>query len=115
MIDLHSIMGTGEYHIHIRNVDELEELKEAWHSISRDAMTAEFLTRHAGNASLVLQLDFEYGAGPCWYWYHTGSITDGTIIHTIDDIRPQITADLGSIETDGIDLFALFGGDKPSV
>lgn len=115
MIDLYPIMGVGEYHIHIRNVDELEDLKEAWHSISRDAMTAEFLTRYARNASLVLQLDFADRARPCWYWYHTSSITDGTIIHTIDDIRPQITADLGDIETDGIDLLTLFGGDKTSV
>lgn len=115
MIDLYSIMNVREYHIHIRNVDELEELKEAWHSISRDAMTAEFLTRYARNASLVIQLSFENMADPYWYWYHTGRITDGTIIHTIDDIRPQITADLGSIETEGIDLFALFGGDQTSV
>lgn len=115
MIDLHSIMDVGEYHIHIRNVDELEDLKEAWHSISRDAMTAEFLARYAGNASLVLQLDFEDRARPFWYWYHTSSITDGTIIHTIDDIRSPIATDIGDIETDGIDLFALFGGDQTSV
>lgn len=115
MIDLRSIMDVGEYHIHIRNVDELEELKEAWHSISCNAMTAKFLTIWARNASLVLQLDFEDRTRPCWYWYRTSSITDGTIIHTIDDIRPQITADLGSIETEGIDLFALFGGDQTSV
>lgn len=115
MIDLHSIMDVGEYHIHIRNVDELEELREAWHSISCNAMTAKFLTIWARNASLVLQLDFEDRARPCWYWYHTSNIIDDTIIHTIDEIRLQITDDFGGIETDGVNLFALFGGDQTSV
>lgn len=115
MIDLHSIMDTGEYHIHIRNVDELEDLKEAWHSVSSDEMTEEFLTRYARGGLLILQLEFEDKSRPCWYWYYASDVTDHTIIHTIDDIRKPAATDLGSIETDCVDLSALFGGDETRV
>ena len=115
MIDLHSIMNAGEYHIHIRNMDEFEELKEAWNSISCDVMWTETLTRYARNASLVILLDFEDKIMPCWYWSHISDVPDGTIIYTIDNIRSPIATDIGDIETEGIDLFALFGGDQTSV